>query len=70
MNGLLDRRQALALIGGAVALSARAADAQLRVGYQKSSVNLMVVRERKLLEARLPGTRTKWVEFPDRKSVV
>ena len=64
MNGSLDRRQALALIGGAVALSARAADAQVRIGYQKSSVNLMVVRERKLLEARLPGVQTKWVEFP------
>ena len=67
MDRLLNRRQALALAGaaaGAVALPARADAAELRIGYQKSSVNLMVVRERKLLEARLPGTRLKWVEFP------
>ena len=64
MNGLLDRRRALVLIGAAATLSARAADAPLRIGYQKSSVNLMVVRERKLLEARLPGVAAKWVEFP------
>ncbi len=67
MDFSLNRRQALALAGaaaGAVALPARAAAAELRIGYQKSSVNLMVVRERKLLDARLPGTRLKWVEFP------
>ena len=67
MDRLLNRRQALALAGaaaGAVALPARADAAELRIGYQKSSVNLMVVRERKLLDARLPGTRLKWVEFP------
>src|SRR6195952_757210 len=67
MDRLLNRRHALALVGaaaGAVALPARADAAELRIGYQKSSVNLMVVRERKLLEARLPGLATKWVEFP------
>ncbi len=65
------RRRVLALLGatfGPAALlgstSARAAGAELRIGYQKSSVNLMVARERKLLEARLPGTPIKWVEFP------
>ena len=67
MTSFLNRRQALALAGaaaGAVALPLRAETPVLRIGYQKSSVNLMVVRERKLLEARLPGTQTKWVEFP------
>ena len=67
MTLFLNRRQALALAGtaaGAVALPVRADTPQLRIGYQKSSVNLMVVRERKLLEARLPGRPTKWVEFP------
>jgi sulfonate transport system substrate-binding protein len=61
-----SRRQALKL--GAAALFgptlARAETSELRIGYQKSSVNLMVARERRLLEARLPGTATKWVEFP------
>jgi sulfonate transport system substrate-binding protein len=64
----MNRRQALALLGASsatfAATPARADAATLRVGYQKSSVNLMVVRERRLLEARLPGLATKWVEFP------
>jgi len=67
MQAFLNRRQALALVGaaaGAAALPARADTPELRIGYQKSSVNLMVARERRLLEARLPGTPLKWVEFP------
>ena len=67
MTSFLNRRQALALAAaaaGAAALPLRAQTPELRIGYQKSSVNLMVVRERKLLDARLPGTPTKWVEFP------
>ena len=64
MNLPLNRRQALALLGATASVSVRAAGPELRIGYQKSSVNLMVVRERKLLEARLPGVATKWVEFP------
>ncbi len=65
-----SRRRVLALLGatfGATTLPAgpaRAAAAELRIGYQKSSVNLMVTRERRLLEPRLPGTSLKWVEFP------
>jgi sulfonate transport system substrate-binding protein len=65
------RRRALALVGSAAGAAAllgsaavRAQTAELRIGYQKSSVNLMVVRERKLLESRLPATPLKWVEFP------
>ena len=67
MSSSFNRREALALLAAAAATpagGARAASGELRIGYQKSSVNLMVVRERKLLEARLPGTPTKWVEFP------
>ena len=67
MHALLNRRRALALVGaaaGAATLPVRADTPELRIGYQKSSVNLMVVRERKLLEVRLPGTPLKWVEFP------
>jgi len=64
MSASLNRREALALIAAAAATSARADAGELRIGYQKSSVNLMVVRERRLLEARLPGVQTKWVEFP------
>jgi len=67
MNAYLNRRQALALAGATasgLALPARADAQQLRIGYQKSSVNLMVTRERKLLDATLPGVGVKWVEFP------
>jgi sulfonate transport system substrate-binding protein len=63
MQARLDRRHLLALAGG-LALSARAEPAPLRIGYQKSSVNLMVTRERRLLDATLPGVPVKWVEFP------
>jgi len=67
MNASFNRRQALALVGaaaGGLALPARADAQELRIGYQKSSVNLMVTRERKLLDATLPGIAVKWVEFP------
>lgn len=37
---------------------------QLRVGFQKGSLNLAVLKQRGLLEKRLPGTRVSWVEFP------
>src|SRR4051812_20467438 len=71
-NASPTRRRALALIGAGLggatlagATGARAAGAsELRIGYQKSSVNLMVTRERKLLDATLPGVAVKWVEFP------
>ena len=60
------RRQALVVLGSAALATpaARADAATLRIGYQKSSVNLMVTRQRKLIEARLPGIALKWVEFP------
>src|ERR1700741_3401409 len=67
MNSSLNRRRALALVGaaaGGLTLPARADAQQLRIGYQKSSVNLMVTRERKLLDATLPGITVKWIEFP------
>jgi sulfonate transport system substrate-binding protein len=70
-DAALTRRRALALVGAVAGPAAwlrpslaRADAPELRIGYQKSSVNLMVVRERRLIEARLPGASTKWVEFP------
>jgi len=67
MASHLDRRRLLALAGAAatgLSTPARAESTPLRIGYQKSSVNLMVTRERKLLDATLPGIAVKWVEFP------
>ncbi|MEC4879135.1 aliphatic sulfonate ABC transporter substrate-binding protein [Pseudomonas sp. NC26] len=43
---------------------AQATDPQvLRIGYQKSSVNMVLAREHKLLETALPNTQVQWVEF-------
>jgi sulfonate transport system substrate-binding protein len=36
----------------------------LRIGYQKSAANLVIVKQSGWLEQRLPGTKVSWVEFP------
>jgi sulfonate transport system substrate-binding protein len=47
-----------------VAAKALAADpSTLRIGYQKSSVSMVLAREHKLFEAALPGTQVQWTEF-------
>ena len=37
---------------------------QLRIGYQKAAVNLVVLKQKGVLEKRFPNTRIGWVEFP------
>lgn len=37
--------------------------AELRIGYQKSSVNLLIARRLGLIERRFPGVQIRWVEF-------
>ena len=37
---------------------------QLRIGYQKSAVNLVVLKQQGVLEKRFPGARITWAEFP------
>jgi sulfonate transport system substrate-binding protein len=37
---------------------------QLRIGYQKSAVNLVILKQQAILEKRFPHTRVQWVEFP------
>lgn len=55
----------LYLIGLLFSGLAAADDPQrLRIGYQKSSVNMVLAREHRLLEQALPGTRVEWIEFP------
>jgi sulfonate transport system substrate-binding protein len=54
----------LSVLLTAFAVCAQAAPpAELRIGYQKSSVNLLVARHLGAIERRFPGTKVKWVEF-------
>ncbi|MDR7307076.1 sulfonate ABC transporter substrate-binding protein [Rhodoferax saidenbachensis] len=36
----------------------------LRIGYQKSAVNLVILKQQAVLEKRFPGTKVQWIEFP------
>lgn len=38
--------------------------AQLRIGYQKSAVNLVILKQEGALEKRFPNARVQWIEFP------
>ena len=38
--------------------------AQLRIGYQKSAVNLVILKQQGALEKIFPGTEIKWLDFP------
>lgn len=37
---------------------------QLRIGYQKSAVNLVIIKQQTVLEKRFPNTQIKWIDFP------
>lgn len=37
---------------------------QLRIGYQKSAVNLVILKQQGTLEKRFPHTKITWLEFP------
>ena len=37
---------------------------QLRIGYQKSAVNLVIAKQLGWLEKRFPNTKVTWLEFP------
>lgn len=36
----------------------------LRIGYQKSAANLVIVKQQGSLEKRFAGSRVQWIEFP------
>jgi len=65
-----SRRSALAVLAltaSAWSLTSRAqtgAAAELRIGFQKGSINLALLKSLGLLEQRLTNTRVSWVEFP------
>ena len=58
-------------LGGPIALAQAAGSSpaaeplqQLRIGYQKSAANLVIVKQSGWLEKRFPNTRIGWIEFP------
>jgi sulfonate transport system substrate-binding protein len=56
-------------IGGPIALAQTAKAAgqplqQLRIGYQKSAANLVIVKQSGWLEKRYPDAKIAWIEFP------
>jgi len=76
-QALLTRRVLLVAVGllaaaaGALAThdaraqsSAEAAPAQLRIGFQKSAVNLVILKQQGALEKRFAGSKVQWIEFP------
>lgn len=68
MSGHTTRRAAVAVLATTAALWVRAqppgAPQQLRIGFQKGSFNLALLKSYGLLEQRLPGTKVQWTEFP------
>lgn len=44
--------------------AAESAPAELRIGFQKSAVNLVILKQQGALEKYFPQTKVKWMEFP------
>lgn len=58
-----------ALLGAPFVLSspavfAQSAPPQLRIGFQKSAVNLVILKQQGVLEKKFPNTKVQWLEFP------
>lgn len=65
MSAQATRRAAVAMLATTAALWSRAqGPASLRIGFQKGSLNLALLKAYGLLEQRLGGTRVQWTEFP------
>ncbi len=67
LNGLKQHVVWLTLLG-ALSLSAKATTpappSELRIGYQKGAVGMVLTKSHRLLEQKWPDTRVTWVEFP------
>lgn len=50
-------------VGGALAQGS-VEPPQLRLGYQKSAVNMVILKQQSALEKRFPHARVQWIEFP------
>lgn len=52
------------LLGSSAAWAVDPSVKQLRVGYQKASVNLVIAQQQKLFEKEFPNAKISWNEFP------
>lgn len=52
------------VLAGTVLAAPVDAPKTFRIGYQKSSVSMVLAKSHLLLEQRFPATQIKWVEFP------
>lgn len=69
MFNLLKRTAPWLAFAGMISLSATASAAppapdQLRIGYQKGSVSMVLAKSYRFLEQRYPHTKIFWIEFP------
>jgi sulfonate transport system substrate-binding protein len=62
--GGLAAASGLARAAARTAAAEAAAPPQLRIGFQKSAVNLVLLKQQGVLEKRYPSTRVAWIEFP------
>ena len=61
MNAMLI---ACAMLGSSAAWAVDSSVKELRIGYQKSSINFAVAKEQKLYEKEFPNAKITWNEFP------
>ena len=61
MNAMLI---ACAMLGSSAAWAVDPSVKQLRIGYQKASVNLVIAKQQKLFEQEFPNAKISWNEFP------
>lgn len=53
-----------ALWGVGVQAQTDSALKELRIGYQKAAVNLVIIKQQGTLEKRFPNAKVQWIEFP------
>lgn len=63
-HGMTAMLVACAMLGSSAAWAVDPSVKELRVGFQKSSVNLVIARQQKLLEKEFPNAKITWNEFP------
>lgn len=64
---LVKRFSAVAVLGLTIATPAWAIDPtvkELRIGFQKSSINFAIAKQQKLFEQEFPNAKITWNEFP------